>query len=94
MCPFYNPSTAECKVTPASDARQDGSYKDHYCTGGNYTSCGNYQAYQRGDYIIRRQSFNDDKKLERVNNMSVLSDYREEKKRLEMEHSDTQCIQL
>jgi len=35
MCPVYNPSTSECKVTPVSDARQDGNYKDHYCVGGN-----------------------------------------------------------
>jgi hypothetical protein len=54
MCPVFNPSTSECKVTPASNPRQDGGHKEHYCIGGNHTSCGNYEAYQRGDYIIRR----------------------------------------
>jgi hypothetical protein len=54
MCPVFNPSTSECKVTPASNAYQDGSFKDHYCTGGNHTSCGNYEKYQSGDYTIRR----------------------------------------
>jgi hypothetical protein len=54
MCPVFNPSTSECKVTPASSAYQDGSYKEYYCTGGNHSSCGNYEAYKRGDYQIRR----------------------------------------
>jgi len=54
MCPYYNPSTSECRVTPASNAYQSGSSKDHYCTGGNHTSCGNYEATQRGDYKIER----------------------------------------
>ena len=55
MCPYFNPSTSECRVTPwDSSARQEGSFKDHYCTGGNHTSCGNYEACQRGDYKIQR----------------------------------------
>jgi len=54
MCPVFNPSTLECRVTPASNPRQEGSFKEHYCTGGNHTSCDNYEAYQRGDYTVRR----------------------------------------
>lgn len=54
MCPVFDPTRSECKVTPASNAYQDGGHKEHCCTGGNYTSCGNYESYQRGDYIIRR----------------------------------------
>ena len=55
MCPFFNPSISGCKITPTSNAYQDGSYKEHYClNSNNCKSCGNYEAYQRGDYKVKR----------------------------------------
>ena len=56
MCPFFNPSTSECKVTPYdSSAYQDGSNKEYKCmSSSNYSNCGNYEAYQRGDYKVER----------------------------------------
>jgi hypothetical protein len=56
MCPYFNSSTSECRVTPsASNAYQDGNNKRDKCmsdSGCRY--CGNYEAYQRGDYKIER----------------------------------------
>jgi hypothetical protein len=55
MCPFFNSSRSECRITPSdSSAYQDGSFKDYYCTGGNHRACGNHEAYERGDYKIER----------------------------------------
>ena len=56
MCPFYNPSRKECKVTPwDSSAHRDDSEIQSKCTDSyNYKNCGNYEAYQRGDYKIER----------------------------------------
>lgn len=55
MCPYFNLSKSECRVTPSSSsAYQSGSYKEHYCEGGNHKSCGNYEAKERGDYKVER----------------------------------------
>jgi len=56
MCPLFNSSKSECKVTPFdSSAYQSGSHKDYYCmSDSNCKNCGNYEAYQRGDYKIER----------------------------------------
>ncbi|MCL2225823.1 MAG: hypothetical protein FWB96_12720 [Defluviitaleaceae bacterium] len=56
MCPYFNPSKQECKVTPYdSNAKRDDSWRSHYCTSSsNCKSCGNYEAAQRGDYKIER----------------------------------------
>jgi len=56
MCPYFDHTTSRCKVTPShSSAYQDGSYKEHYCLSStNCQSCGNYEAFQRGDYKIER----------------------------------------
>ena len=56
MCPYFNPSRSECRVTPwDSAAYQDGSFKDHYCLdSSNCKNCGNYEAKERGDYKIER----------------------------------------
>ena len=54
MCPFYNPDRKECKVTPwdSSAPRSEGEISS-YCKG-NYRNCGNYEAYERGDYKVER----------------------------------------
>jgi len=56
MCPYFNATKSECRVTPSdSAAYQSGSYKEHYCQSGeNCKNCGNYEAAQRGDYKIER----------------------------------------
>jgi len=56
MCPYFNPSKSECRVTPYdSSAHKDDNWKNHYClNSSNCKSCGNYEAAQRGDYTIRR----------------------------------------
>ena len=56
MCPFFNPSTSECKVTPYdSSAYQDGNNKEQKCmSSSGCKTCGNYEAKQRGDYKIER----------------------------------------
>jgi len=56
MCPYYNPSKQECKVTPYdSNATREDSWRNHYCTSSsNCKSCGNYEAAQRGDYKVVR----------------------------------------
>jgi len=56
MCPFYNPSKKECKVTPwDSSAHRDDSEIQNKCTDSyNYKNCGNYEAHQRGDYKVER----------------------------------------
>jgi len=54
MCPYFNPSKSECKVVPYdSSAKRDDSWVKTYCQG-NYRSCGNYEAAQRGEYTVRR----------------------------------------
>jgi len=54
MCPFYNPSKKECRVTPWDSAapRSESEIRSH-CQG-NFDNCGNYEAYQRGDYKVER----------------------------------------
>lgn len=56
MCPYLNPSTNECRVTPSdSDAYQDSERKNNICMDSSFhKSCGNYEAVQRGDYKIVR----------------------------------------
>ena len=56
MCPFFDYSTSKCKVTPwDSSAYRSGGDKEYYClSSSNYKSCGNYEAYQRGDYKVER----------------------------------------
>ena len=56
MCPFLNLSEKKCKVTPFDSAapREESEIK-HKCTDSyNYKNCGNYEAYQRGDYKVER----------------------------------------
>ena len=54
MCPFYDYNNNYCRVTPASPHRDDGC-KDYYCKDNyNYKKCGNYEAYERGDYMVER----------------------------------------
>jgi len=56
MCPYFNPSKSECRVTPYdSNAHQSGNNKEHKClSSDNCKTCGNYEAYQRGDYKMER----------------------------------------
>jgi len=56
MCPYFNPSRSECRVTPwDSSAYQAGGHKDYHCLNSdNCKTCGNYEAAQRGDYKIER----------------------------------------
>ena len=56
MCPCFNPSNSECRVTPYdSSAYQDGNNKEYKCmSSSNYSTCGNYESYQRGDYKFER----------------------------------------
>jgi hypothetical protein len=56
MCPYFNSSKSECRVTPSvSDAKRDSSWINHYCnSSGNCKDCGNYEAAKRGDYKIER----------------------------------------
>ncbi|MDR2589601.1 MAG: hypothetical protein LBC71_01240 [Oscillospiraceae bacterium] len=56
MCPYFNVSRSECRVTPSSSSAYKDDYeantkcKDSYA----YNNCGNYEAFQRGDYKIER----------------------------------------
>ena len=56
MCPYYNPSRSECRVTPWDSSAHKDDYeantkcKDSYA----YKNCGNYEAAQRGEYRIER----------------------------------------
>ena len=56
MCPLYNSSKKECRVTPqGSNPHRDNSEIQSKCTNSsNYKKCGNYEAYQRSDYKIER----------------------------------------
>ena len=56
MCPYFNPSRSECRVTPSdSNAYQDGNNKEHKCMSDTgCKTCGNYEAAQRGDYRVVR----------------------------------------
>jgi hypothetical protein len=56
MCPHFNPSKSECRVTPYdSSAYQDGNNKRDKCmSDSGCRNCGNYEAFQRGDYKIER----------------------------------------
>jgi len=56
MCPYFNPSRSECRVTPSdSNAYQDGNNEEHKCMSStSCKTCDNYEAAQRGDYKIER----------------------------------------
>ncbi|MCL1996514.1 MAG: hypothetical protein FWG63_09935 [Defluviitaleaceae bacterium] len=57
MCPYFDPSSSKCRVTPwDSAAYQEGSFKEGYCesSSGGYKECGNYEAAERNDYKIER----------------------------------------
>ena len=56
MCPYFNESKQECRVTPEDkNARRDESWKRDHCKNTyDYKKCGNYEAAQRGDYKIYR----------------------------------------
>ena len=55
MCPHYNPSKKECRVTPYdSSALQSDSKISSDCASSNHTNCGNYEAFKRGDYKVER----------------------------------------
>jgi len=56
MCPYFNPSKSECRVTPFdSEAKKEESWINYYCSSSiNCKNCGNYEAAQRGDYKIQR----------------------------------------
>jgi len=56
MCPYFNPSRSECRVTPSdSNAYQDGNNKEYKCMSSTgCKTCGNYEAAKRGDYKIER----------------------------------------
>ena len=56
MCPYYNSSTRECRVTPFDgDAPRTDREVEATCTdSSNHRNCGNYEAARRGDYEVRR----------------------------------------
>jgi hypothetical protein len=56
MCPVFDSNNNYCRVTPEDhNARRDNSEVEYRCKdSSNYNSCGNYEAYQRGEYKIRR----------------------------------------
>ena len=55
MCPFWNSEYKWCKVSPSdSQCYKNDSEQQSYCLNSRYTSCANYEAYQRGDYKIQR----------------------------------------
>ena len=56
MCPYYNPSKRECRVTPFEDAapRSDREVEVTCTDSSNYKNCGNYEAAKRGDYQVMR----------------------------------------
>ena len=56
MCPYYNSSTRECRVTPYDgEAPRSDREVEATCTdSSNHRNCGNYEAARRGDYQVRR----------------------------------------
>ena len=56
MCPYFDPSTCKCRVTPwDSSALQSRDRAQRICQDSSYyPRCGNYEAAQRDDYKIVR----------------------------------------
>jgi len=56
MCPFFDYNNSYCRVTPEHhNAYRDGGERDYYCKDNyNYKNCGNYEAYESGDYKVER----------------------------------------
>jgi len=56
MCPYFNSSKQECRVTPwDSEAKRDSGWVSSYCnSSSSCKNCGNYEAKERGDYKIER----------------------------------------
>ena len=56
MCEFRDSSNKRCKVSPSeSQCYRDDNEQQTYCLSSyNFKSCGNYEAYQRGEYKIER----------------------------------------
>ena len=54
MCPVFDDASKKCKVTPwDSNAVRDANSIRQHCQG-DYKKCGNYEAYKRGEYKIKR----------------------------------------
>jgi hypothetical protein len=56
MCPLWNPERKYCTVSPSDSQcyRTDGEQQSHCLNSSNYMYCANYEAHQRGEYIVRR----------------------------------------
>ena len=56
MCPFWDHANKRCKVSPSDSScyKTEGEQRSYCLDSSRYQYCGNYEAYQRGDYKIYR----------------------------------------
>jgi len=55
-CPFYKEKTNECTVTPwdHNAPRTESDRINRCCTERGWKTCGNYEAWERGEYKVCR----------------------------------------